>query len=399
MAINAYVPGTDLQTTGKATVTVSSPTPGGGTSNALTFAITSTPTSGATVVNVVANDLAWDAVNQTIYLSLPSSDGSNGNSVQGFDPTTANLGTPVLVGKEPYLLSVSANSQYLYVGLNGDNSVQRLTLPKLGTDITIPLGSDPVYGSFHAEDLQAAPNGDGTVAIVRGISSGSPREEGGMVIYDNQTARPNALCGFIQPGCTGSGDLYDTIQWNGDGSEMFAADNESTGASLYTVPVDSSGFSKVTVYPGVFGTHTVPATSQLIHYDKTTGYVYGDDGNVIDPASGTLVGSFPSSGPMVPDGNLNMAFFVSQMPNDVGSSTYTLESFDLQHFTLIRALTLQNINGIPTHLIRWGSNGLAFVANSNASNTNPPDAASGAVYIISGSFIDGTSDDRVAKSY
>jgi hypothetical protein len=370
---------------------VSSPSSGGGTSNGLTFVVNSTSTPGAMVVNVLANDLVWDAVNQKIYLSLPSVVGDNGNSIQVLDPANGTLGALAFAGSEPNLLSVSAKSQYLYVSLNGASSVQRMTLPNLGTDIKIALGGDSFFGPYYALDLQAAPNADGSAAVVRGTPDVSPEEEGGVVIYDNGTARANPLCGFIQTGCTGSGgDLFSSIQWNSDGSEMFAANNEDTGFDFYSIPVTSSGFGKITDYGGVaqgFGTS--------IHFDKTTGYVYDDNGGIINPANGSVVGTFQASGLMVPDGTLKRAFFIGQTPfSGSPSGTFTLESFDIDHFTPIASLTLDNIVGTPTHLIRWGSNGLAITTSTGSFGVPTP---SGGVYIVSGSFVDGSGSDAVAK--
>src|ERR1700761_6976468 len=62
--VTAQVSADYLKNAGDPTVEVSSPAPGGGTSNGLTFTIKSTSTPGAAVVNVLANDLVWDAVNQ-----------------------------------------------------------------------------------------------------------------------------------------------------------------------------------------------------------------------------------------------------------------------------------------------------------------------------------------------
>lgn len=389
--LTAQVSAADLQTAGDATVEVSSPSPGGGTSDGLTFVVNSTSVQGATVLNVLANDLVWDAVNQKIYLSLPSVDGGNGNSIQVLDPTSGTLGILAFAGSEPNVLSVSAKSQYLYVGLNGASNVQRMTLPNLGKDITIPLGADSFFGPYFAMDVQAAPNADKTVAVVRGAANVAPEEVGGVVIYDDGTARPNTICGFIQSGCTGSGgDLFDSIQWNADASEMFAANDESTGYDFYTVPVTSSGFGKITDYGGV-----VAGFYGSIHYDKTTGYIYDDDGAIVNPANGTIVGTFAASGLMVPDGTLKRAFFIGQTAlSNPPSGTFTLESFDIDHFTPIASVTLDNIVGIPTHLIRWGSNGLA-VTTSNEGPGTP--ASAGGVYIVSGAFVDGTGSDAVAK--
>lgn len=387
--LTAQIPAGDLQNVANNMVTVVNPSPGGGTSNALTFVVNAPPTTTTGFrLNLPANDLAWDPVNQVIYLSLPSADGPNGNTVQVLHPAAPSLGASAYAGSEPNLLAVSKSSKYLYVSLNGASEVHRMTLPNLGTDITIPLGSSSISGPFFAMDLQAGPAYDGTVAIARGTPDSTPEEEGGVVIYDDATMRPDVLCGFIQIGCTTGldGALYDSIQWNLDGSEMFAANNESSSFDFYTIPVTSAGFGMATDYPGLVGDSRGAFTGD-IHYDPTTQYVYVDNGNVIDPVAGMLVGTFNSSGIMVPDGALGTAFFLGQTVATRGTATYTLESFDIRKLTPISTLAIPNVIGMPTHLIRWGADGLAFTTTSVGASSSTP---AGAVYVVSGPFVSGT---------
>ena len=388
-SLTAQVSADYLKNAGDPAVEVSSPAPGGGTSNGLTFTIHATTTPGATVVSLLADDLAWDPVNQVIYLALPSVDGTtNGNSIQVLNPVDGTLGALSFAGSEPNLISVSANSKYLYVGLNGASNVQRMTLPNLVKDITIPMGSDSFNGPFYAMDVQAAPNTDGTVAVVRESPQVSPSEEGGVVIYDDGKARPNVLCGWIQSGCYGGANLYDSIQWNADGSEMFAGNYEDTGFDFYTIPVTSAGFGKVTDYSGL-----VPGFFGHIHFDKTTGYVYDEDGKIINPANGTVVGTFGASGVMAPDGTIKRAFFVGQTQG-AAQGTFAIESFDIDHFTPIATLTLTNVVGTPTHIIRWGSSGLAITTSNQEPGVGQ---TGGAVYLVNGSFVDGSSSAVVAR--
>jgi uncharacterized protein (TIGR03437 family) len=330
-----------------------------------------------TPINIGANSLAWDPSSQMIYLSLPSTDGSNGNAVQALNPATGSLGTNVFAGSEPNLLAVSSTGKYVYVGLDGSSTLQRLTLPDLELDIKIVLGNNSFDGPFFASDVEASPVSDETVAVVRSVNGTSPAEEGGVVIYDNAVARPNPLCGFIQPGCTSSGgELFDSIQWNADATLMFAANNEDTGFDFYTIPVTSSGFGKVTDYGGL-----VAGFGSNIHFDRVTKYVYDDNGSIIDPLAGTLVGTFAASGLMVPDGSIGRAFFIGQGTS--GDGTYALTSFDMQRLTPIATVTISNVVGAPAHLIRWGSNGLAFTTTSNRLSGVPGSA----VYVLNGSFV------------
>lgn len=385
-SLAATLPATSLASAGSATVTVVNPTPGGGTSNSVTFVVNAAGSAGQTTVNVVANSLAWDPVHQLIYLSLPSSDGANGNSVQTLDPVTGTLGASAFAGSEPNLLSVSSGGKYLYVSLNGASVVQRMTLPNLGTDIKINLGADSFDGPFYAMDVQAAPsNGvegastDGTVAVVRGTPQFSPAEEGGVVIYDDGVARSKVLCGWIQSGCYGGANLYDSIQWSADGSTMFAANNEDTGFDFYTIPVTSQGFGTTKDYGGLAG-----GFGENIHFDAPTGYVYDDNGSIIDPVAGAKVGTFQASGLMVPDGALGRAYFLGQTTSGYGSGTYTIQIFDIKRFTPVNTITVRNVIGTPTHLIRWGTNGLAFTTSSNVYLGG---TRTGAVYLISGAIV------------
>ena len=365
-----------LQSPGTASITVFNPGPGGGTSAAQTFTITLPP--GEMVVNVQANSLAWDAVNQQIYLTLPSVVVPNGNSVQVLNPFTGALGANAFAGSEPDLLAVSSTSEYLYVGQDGASALQRFLLPALTPDITISLGPASFYGPYYVSDLQAAPNADGTVAFVRSVQGTSPGEEGGVLIYDGGVQRPQVLCGFIQGGCSGrgAGDLFNSIQWNANALSMYAANNEDTGFDFYTIPVTAAGFGTLTDYSGLAG-----GFGERIHFDPVTQYVYDDDGAVINPTNGTRVGMFAAGGLLVPDGTLNRAFFLGESTSS-GTPTFSVESFNMQTFTPIATLEFPGVVGTPTHFIRWGTDGLAFTTTLAGSSSE-----TGQVYLIRGTFV------------
>jgi len=109
-----------------------------------------------------------------------------------------------------------------------------------------------------------------------------------------------------------------------------------------------------------------------MHFDPGTKLVYSDSGHVVDPATGSAVGSFNTSGLMVPDSTLNMAFFIVPPFN---SSSLTIDSFNLTTFSLVSSITIPNVTGTPQRLVRWGQNGLAF-------NTS-----GGQIVLIGGNFV------------
>ena len=383
-SLTAIIPASDLITAGTAQIAVVNPSPGGGTSNSVNFVINAVGGSGQLVVPLFANDLAWDPINQVMYLSLPSSNGANGNTVQIINPVTGALGASAFAGSEPDLLAVSANSKYLYASLDGSSNVQRFVLPALTPDISLSFGPASFYGPYVAMDLQASPAADATAAVVLGTPGTSPEEEGGVRIFDSAVQRPNYLCGWIQLGCSGvnkSLGLYDSIQWSSDASAMYALNNEDTGFDFYEVPVDAQGFGTVTDFGAL-----AAGFGDAIHYDATTNRIYSNGGNVIDAKTGSKVGQFGASGIAIPDGKNGVIYFIGQSQSASGSTTYTIESFNIAHFTPIASMPVSNVIGFPTHFVRWGTNGLAFTTKNSFPGSGTSQQP-GALYIVSGSFV------------
>jgi hypothetical protein len=73
---------------------------------------------------------------------------------------------------------------------------------------------------------------------------------------------------------------------------------------------------------------------------------------------------------MVPDSALNTAFFVSST-----GGVATIQSFNLTTRAPIDTITIPNVMGDPTRLIRWGQNGLAFLTDA------------GQIFLVGGNFI------------
>jgi len=344
--LQAQIPASDIANMGTAQISVFNPAPGGGTSNSLTFTITLPVT--ITTLNLTANDLAWDPYNRQIYASVPSAAGANGNSITIIDPFAGTIGASTFAGSEPSRIGLSDDSQFLYVGLNGSASVQRMVVPALALDINIPLGSDPFFGPYFALDLQVAPRSPHTTAIALANVGVSPSEEGGVPIFDDGTPRPNKL-----PGFSGTGDLFDSLQWGADATALYAANNEDTGFDFYTITVDKTGAKLNHDYFSAFSSF-----GNTIHFDSGTGLIYSDDGHIIDPSNGSQSGSFSASGRMVPDSTLGRAFFVG---TDFQNGSLAISAFDLTRFTQLGVADLTGINPEAFgSLIRWGQSGLAF---------------------------------------
>jgi hypothetical protein len=367
------------------------------------FTIADAPVSGNSgfkieKVPIFANDIVWSPSSQHLYLSAIGSSTSPANAIRALDPVTGQIGISQAVTVAPNKLSISSDGSYLYAGLDSSHSVQRFHLPGLGPDIGIPLGSDPVFGYYYAMQIASAPGQPHTVAVLRGaLSMPSLQDQGGVVIYDDAQARSTSVpgAGYHLIGKDVLLGTIGTIRWKSDAGTIYARGGLDSANNFYVLSVNSSGVQAVAGYQagyngqqsgfGNFGTG--------LQYAASTGYLYSDGRQVMDPATGNIVAQFPvnaigggfnyGTDIMVPDGGLNLAYFLGQTQYQVGTQDYTLEAFDLTQFTLLGSIPIPNVIGTPVKLVRWGANGLAILTNNNPGF---PIQGTG-VYLISGAFV------------
>jgi hypothetical protein len=328
-----------------AQIAVSNPSPGG-VSTPLNFNVTYPAL--VRILNLPANDIVWDPNAQKIYASLPSSFGTNGNSIAVIDPVKGVVDGYYFAGSEPATLAVSSDGQYLYVGLNGDGSVQRMILPSFALDINVSLGSTNFGGINTAAEIQVSPGDSHTFAV--DISSGECCGGGGSLeFFTNSTLLANAV-------------TYPAIN-----SFQFANASTLYGYSydvLSQVAVSTTGGMVTTQWNDILDGYGG------IQYDA--GLIYGSWGQVMNPATGELVGSYDTGEQGCCGGNTNDLLAESSIGRTfvVGStpffSSLGITSYDLSHFTPIAAINLSQLSGnLTPAFLSWGSNGLAFVLSSN----------------------------------
>jgi hypothetical protein len=381
-SLSAVVPDASVAAAGTVAVTVLSPGTGSGpvTSNSVNLTVNPLP-AGEFIVNQVANDIVWDPQHQLIYASVPSSAAQNPNSVVAIDPTTGLVTKSVFAGSGPDLLAISDDGQFLYVALDGSSNVQRFILPALTPDILVSLGGSNFYGLNTAIALDVAPGTPHTWAVSIGNPGTSPEAIEGVTVFDDAVARPTSAGRYTSHPNVGD-LLLGTAVWGKDTTVIYGANNESTGFDFYVLPVTSAGIPGATIldYPSA-----VSGFGGRIHFDKTTGFVYADNGPVLNPSTGKSVGTFSTSGVMVPDGSIGKAFFSTPLYTS-SSPIGTITSYDINHFTPINSILFPNVVGATGRLIRWGANGLAFNAN-NTNYTGTTTTTTGKVYIYSGSLV------------
>jgi hypothetical protein len=379
--LTAQVPASEL--TAVAQVQVTAMNTQSNASNPIPFLV------GMTILFSEVNDLAWDSARNIMYISQPtgstSSTVKNPDTVMAIDPDTlvAEWTYSPGTGSNPDRLAISADNKYLYVGLDGNGTVERLDLGNQTyvPDITIPLGSDPNLGAYYAMDLQVDPVQSNTIAVARGVSSSVSiiQAQGGVAVYDGAVQRPSV----VTPTTQSDDVLLDTIQWATNGNSIYAANNENYEGDFYQLGVTGAGVTLLGDTLNLF-----PTPNLKIHFDSTNQLLYGDDGLVINPVTATTAANFVAGGVMVPDSTIGNAYFVGQSSSQIQTVAYTVESFNLSNQSAVAQLPLYEVEGVPQHLIRWGATGLAFTTKKVTNCViSPCTIGDGRLYVIDGPFV------------
>jgi hypothetical protein len=296
------------------------------------------------------------------FVSVPSTSAAHGNTVTALD-LSGKVISSQFVGSEPQVLALAGDSSFIYVGNKSSANVQRVALPAMTGDVSYSVGSDPFFGPFFPLDIEVAPGAPHTAAVTIG-GNGAPAARGGLAIFDDVTERPTAAPGI---------NFFDTVQWGADASTLFAATNSTTSFDFFTLAVNAAGVTLTHDFPGTF-----TSSAKRIHFEPSKNLVYADNGQIINPATGAVTGSFLITSTfgttlMATDAAANRAYFLTQ--SFFNATTVNLQSFNLTTLALVDSTTINNVNGTIGRLVRWGQNGLAF-------NTS-----GGQVFLVAGTFV------------
>jgi DNA-binding beta-propeller fold protein YncE len=301
-------------------------------------------------IDLQVRDVVYSSATQKLYASVSGTSGApRGDSITEIDPATGALGASVSTGAgtEPDKLALSDDGQVLYLGYNGINvplgpgAIRRFDIATqtLGPDIS--LGSDPNFGGAqHAYDIAVAPGNPNLIAVAR-YAGGSPPQQG-VAIFDNGVKLSKTTPGHIEGSVS--------VAFSASPSTLYGG---STETGLKTIAVDSTGATVTSTAPYKFG----PAI------EFKNGLLYSGQGQVLNPATGMLLGKFNTSvgfRAMAIDTALNRVFFATQA-DTFGSGPIIITAYDLTTFLPVGRVTLP-FSGFPSRLVRWGVNGLAVRA-------------------------------------
>jgi len=298
-----------------------------------------------------ANDIAPDPVRSLLYLSLPSSVGANGNSVIAVDPTTGVQSASAFAGSEPATLAVSDDGQLLYVALTGTNAIQRFVLPALATDIKIQLGRDTTFGSLYGGDLKVVPGAAHSLIVAQ--TDLTAYNGFGVAAFDDATQRA------VTTQSSAIHTNINTLEWGASPSVLYGAGtmNLATNSAIATLNVDATGVSVVSA--------TQDGALARLHYFG--GLIYTDGGNVMDPVSGTFLGTCPT--------NMGNYQGIAAVLDPATQTLFTLWSdangvvISASHLPGCALVATARIGGVvlspyvTPRLVRFGTNGLAFLSH------------------------------------
>jgi trimeric autotransporter adhesin len=334
---------TELANAGIVQLSVTNPSPGT-ISPATTFDLTY-PVN-ITVLDLPANDIVWDPFAQRIYASIPSSYGANGNRIAVINPSTGAVTGFFFAGSDPTQLALDSTSKFLYVGLNGDGSIQRLNLPGFIDDIVIGLGNNS-GGPNVAAAIAVSPTNSDMIAVVA-VNANSCCPSGGPVEFFSNATK-----------------LADSVTSAQASQIRFAS-----GTTLYGYDPDT--LSKITV--SSTGGTLAQQWSSLVTgntFQYSGGLIFGGNGEEFNPATGLLEGTFDvgnaccsGSIQVLPDSAIDRAFALGQTPF---FSSFGITSYNLSQFTPLAVASLAEFTASSTsNFIQWGPNGLAFIMTNSS---------------------------------
>ena len=302
---------------------------------------------------LTTNELVYDKATGRIYASVPGAPGS----ITAIDPLTGTIGASLVVGNQPNKVAISDDSQFLYVGLDGESAVRRITLSSFTADLKFPLGPgtnpDPAAcGILSAEDIGVLPGNPHSVAVSIHNANCFPSHET-VAIYDDGVRRPTSTSGPT------AGGSINIIQFSETASTLYGYDAE-------TLPVPDRHFSTLSVTPSgvsIVNQATTPVAILLDDIVFDHGLIYTNHGYVVNPTSWTTQGQFmglPNPFMIVrPDSSVGRVFFTGGL---IGGGRLSLYSYDINSLQLSGQaddVTVVSPQAL-TNFIRWGTNGLAF---------------------------------------
>lgn len=361
--LTATVSSTSLSKLGWAPVTVSSPAPGGGTSNTLGFTIYNN-------IKLAGNRIAVEPFSRVLYATVNSAaTETTGNSLVTIDPVAGSLGTPISVGSQPGKMAFSDDGNVMYIAQQGGSSVGHFNLLTQTLDFSFPVTAQGSYSTstLTVRDLAVAPGGENTVAVDLGAWPGT-------AIYDVDPANKTAKTRAGSYGQNTNGAYTGSSLQFLNSTTLFTVDGDTSGGTLDSWTLTPTGLS---------GYGTEYTLNSFGYFQLVRGTGYANAGGVADltatppaplgvflpPISNTgsnTYSYYSSTGQITaPDPTLGRSFF-ALIENKNNGNQLTFRAFDQKSYQMTNTISLplpssNSSSTTLTDIVRWGADGLAVL--------------------------------------
>lgn len=301
------------------------------------------------VLNVKANDLAFDPYQRRLLVSAAADSPTRANEILLLDPETLQVTASIAAGLDPGKMALSADGSTLYVGMSGDSSLYRINVLDRSVAKVIPLPGDVgLSGAVTVQALATVGASDDTVILAT--------KQGftllGVAVYDDGKRLPLALDRSANVGAnvltlSGANRLY-------------------TDVNLSSIDIDGNG---LTLSGQVVGRNLSPhglifVAPHLISADGNA-YLEGSLSDApttfADPLQPALPGQPPLQGKSIrADASLQRVLFLSSFTNSSGGAY--VQIFDGPSQRLYGRITIANVSP-GGGLVRWNEDGIAFLDN------------------------------------
>lgn len=346
--IVAQLSAADLSQVGESSVYVTTPAPGGGTSN--TFQVVVYGRMQMQVLHTVYNP-----VTSKLYATIGSGSTQNANSLVEIDPVSMQVTRTLLSGGKPDALALSDDGTMLYVGQDDLHSVAQISLPSGVANFTaqLPQGSDPFLSSngVEASAIIVVPGKPHT--WIAGICYiGVSPCGGGAVIYDDATMRPT----FAQ-----STQLTaNSFAFVNDPNTVYSTEFNQSPPDVSSYSISSSGITYTAT-----STWAAAAGGTTLVSDGTE--LYAANGQVIDPSNLTVKYKLQQGGSAIAVDKTNSRIFYSGTLYGGYYSGYygalSLTAVDAASLSTIGTIGFQEY-GSAVEIQRFGTKGVVINAGN-----------------------------------
>jgi hypothetical protein len=301
------------------------------------------------VRSLPTKDMVYDPVSRKIYASVPKNSGSLSNTITIIDPESGTIGQSVNVGLDPGKLGISENGQYLYVGLDGENAIQRVSLSGFTAGPKFLLHTNPALNCpvWTAGEIRVQPGNPLVIAVLVRECGNSE----GVEIYDNGIRRSDVVSVRLHG-----------IAFSQLAGTLFGIEGGTFG-HLYRLTVSSTG---VTVAA------TSPEFQELLAtgLEFDSGRLFSTGAQIFDATTLSEIGRFQDQdlvhgGLVVPDVVRNRVFIIPTAfgPQILGFNATTFQR--VGSIPILHNLDSDIFGFFEGSFIKWGTNGLAFRTGSD----------------------------------